>query len=108
MPSQNFHHTRFGGGDFGWKCFASGPHFSVPVKITETPADLRSMANIGVGLPVTMLTPFSGLTQSPMRVRWVQSSQIFMSSPSNPALNAAPYSRWTPGDKAARRPLALR
>lgn len=27
---------------------------------------------------------------------------------SNPALNAAPFSRWTPGDKAARRPLALR
>ena len=31
------------------------------------------------------------------------------SSPaSNPALNAAPFGRWMPGDKAARRPLALR
>jgi hypothetical protein len=79
-PSQNFHHGRFGG-SFDAKCLASGPHFTVPVKITETPALRRSLANIGVGFPVTMLTPFSGLVQNPMRVKCWQSSQIFIACP---------------------------
>jgi len=65
---KNFHQGLLGG-IFGSKFLASGPHFTVPVKITETPALRRSLANIGVGFPVTMLTPFFGLVQSPKRVK---------------------------------------
>ena len=37
-----------------------------------------------------------------------QSRLSFQAQSHNTALNAAPFSRWTPGDKAARRPLAQR